>query len=124
MLCWCGVGTLGRAAGESLVIVWTWDDGTDLMIFHLLFLTRGPRRGAEEIQTEIEVYHNPPEEGVHTVLKTNVKQQRRHERKTQIIKKSYLYVHYPCVSSPDARGPTRTDFLASHFASFCSVHCV
>lgn len=58
------------------MIVWTWDDGTDLMIFHLLFLTRGPRRGAEEIQTEIEVYHNPPEEGIHTVLKTNMKQQR------------------------------------------------
>lgn len=46
----CGVGTLGRAAGESLVIVWTWDDDTDLMIFRLLFFTRGPRRSPEEMQ--------------------------------------------------------------------------
>ncbi len=36
----CGVGTLGRAAGESLVIVWTWDDDNDLMIFRLLFFSR------------------------------------------------------------------------------------
>ena len=77
VLYWCGVGTLGWAAGESLVIVRTWDDGTDLMIFHLLFPTRGPRRGTEEIQTEIEVYHNPPEEGIHTVLKTNMEKEQQ-----------------------------------------------
>ncbi len=45
----CSVGTLCRAAGESVVIVWTWDGDTDLMIFRLLFLTRGLHCSPEEM---------------------------------------------------------------------------
>lgn len=102
------------------------------MIFCLLFFTPGPHCSPEETETQIDVYHNPPEE-IHSEseFSHNIKQQRQHGKEEKRKKKkpiddrnhTFIYIiHLRFLL--ERRRCRKTDlarFFASHIITFCSV---